>query len=390
VRIPRGVTRRIKIYGRALLVLALVKAGWFFAFRTDPRKLLSGEERGDLLARKAYLLRRLLRDNSTAQSMASPKGLFEGEWFVGTLSMTVAATANLAFAYPDARANAVEEIVGLIERALTAEARAFDAKMWHGEDALDSLDTPHGHAGYLGHLLLMMGAHRLVGGDARFEDTEQRVGASLDRRMRESVTAHLETYPAEIYAMDNAVVAAALAVDQEARGVDHKEALTHWLDFTRTRLIDPETGVVAFALNASGERTQRSRGSGAGWNSFYLPFVDMDFARSQFQSTRDHFLASPLGVTGIREHRIGIDAGGDVDSGPVILGLSPSGTGFAIAGARHTGDAKLLGAFLDTAELAGFTFQWGGERRYLLSPLVGDAIILAMKTACVWDRRFLR
>ena len=51
---------------------------------------------------------------------------------------------------------------------------------------------------------------------------------------------------------------------------------------------------------------------------------------------------------------------------------------------------KLLGALLDTAEIAGFTFQWNGERRYLLAPLVGDAIVLAMKTACVWDRRYVR
>jgi hypothetical protein len=236
----------------------------------------------------------------------------------------------------------------------------------------------------------VFGAHRLLGGDARFEDLQGRVAASLDRRMRESPTANIETYPGEWYAMDNAVVAAAVAVDGLARGADHQEALSRWLEFSRTRLIDPETGVIAFALDASGQRTQRSRGSGGGWNSFYLPFVDRDLARSQFAKLREHFLVSPLGVTGMREHRLGIDAGGDVDSGPVIFGLSPAGTGFAIAGARHERDAKLLGALLDTAEIAGFTFQWNGERRYLLAPLVGDAIVLAMKTACVWDRRYVR
>jgi hypothetical protein len=388
-RAPRGVLRRIKIYGGALLVLLLLKVCWLFAFRTDAAKLLDGAERGDLEARRDYLLRRLLRDQATAKQMASPQGLFEGEWFAGTLSMTTAALTNLAFTYPDTRASAVEAIGRLVERAMAKEARAFDARMWRGEDALDSLDGPHGHAGYLGHLLLMLGAHRLVGGDARFEDLQGRIAASLDRRMRESPTAHLETYPGEIYAMDNAVVAAAVAVDGLARGVDHREPLSRWLELTRTRLIDPETGVIAFALDASGQRTQRSRGSGGGWNSFYLPFVDRDFARDQFARLREHFLASPLGVTGFREHRKGVDAGGDVDSGPVIFGLSPSGTGFAIAGARHARDAKLLGSLLDTAELAGFTFQWNGERRYLLAPLVGDAIVLAMKTACVWDRRYV-
>jgi hypothetical protein len=37
-----------------------------------------------------------------------------------------------------------------------------------------------------------------------------------------------------------------------------------------------------------------------------------------------------------------------------------------------------------TAELAGCTVQWDGRRRYLLAPLVGEAIMLAMKSATPW------
>ena len=79
---------------------------------------------------------------------------------------------------------------------------------------------------------------------------------------------------------------------------------------------------------------------------------------------------------------------GDVDSGPAILGLSPSGTGFMIGGAVHEKDTDLLSELLFTSEVVGSSLEWDNKRSYLLAPLVGDAIMLAMKTARVWDLRY--
>lgn len=389
VRLRRGVARRFKIYGGALLALVLVKALWFLAVRPDGGRLLAGGERPDLEARRAYLVRRLLGDRTQAGQMASPGGIFSGEWFVGSLSMTAAALTNLAFEYPETRARAAADVGALIERALTPQARGFDRQMWHGEDALDSLAGPAGHIGYLGHVALMLGMHRLLG-EAQHEALHRQLVGALARRMERSPSLHLETYPGEVYAMDNAVVAAALAVaDLVEPTPAYRGLLTRWVAYQRAHLLDPETGLVCFSLGAEGLPNQRSRGSGAGWNSFYLPFVDEAYADEQFARLREHLVDAPWGIWGVREVRRGVDVPGDVDSGPVLLGLSPSGTGFALAGARRARDAALLGSWLQTAELAGFTWQWGGERRYLLAPLVGDAIVLAMKTARPWDRRFL-
>jgi len=261
--------------------------------------------------------------------------------------------------------------------------------MWGGEDALDSLEGPHGHVGYLGHVALAMGARRLLAGPGPRDALAGRMAEALARRMLASPSSHLETYPGETYAMDNAVAAAAIAVHDLGTGQDHRAVLERWVAYTRTHLLDPETGLVSFSLGGDGKPNQRSRGSGAGWNSFFLPMVDRAFAAEQLERIREHLVDRPLGIAGVREVRRGVSVSGDVDSGPVLLGLSPSGTGFAMAGARLAGDARLLGELLDTAELAGFSWQWNGRRRYLLAPFVGDAIVLAMKTACPWDRRFL-
>ncbi len=387
--LPRGLTRRLKIYGGFLLALAALKAAWFFAFRTDGAALISGREKADLEARRAYLVSRLLEERHGGEQMKSPGGIFTGEWYIGSLSMTAAAVTNLAFEDPATRERAVKEVDGLVELALTGEAQAFDRGMWGGEGPLDSLSGDHGHAGYLGHLALMMGAHRLLGGGDKHAPMHRAVVEALSRRMAASSTSHIETYPGETYAMDNTVVAASIAVCDLATGEGHAEILSRFVQLTRERMLDPETGLVSFSLGPDGRPNQRSRGSGVAWNSFYLPFVDRAFAAEQFGRLKEQLVDSPLGVAGVREVRRGVFVRGDVDSGPVIFGLSPSATGFAIAGARHAGDAKLLSELLDTAELAGFSFQWQGKRRYLLSPFVGDAIVLAMKTARPWDRRFV-
>ena len=72
-----------------------------------------------------------------------------------------------------------------------------------------------------------------------------------------------------------------------------------------------------------------------------------------------------------------MERSGGIDSGPLPLGLSPEGTGFAIASARRLGDAWTLQRLLDTAELESFSSELAGRRRYLFAPLVGDAILLA-------------
>ncbi|MBP9128546.1 MAG: hypothetical protein KBG07_07250 [Elusimicrobia bacterium] len=56
------------------------------------------------------------------------------------------------------------------------------------------------------------------------------------------------------------------------------------------------------------------------------------------------------------------------------------------AGAVFHGDQAFLQALLRTSELAGFSLQWKGRRFYATAPLVGDAILLAMKSVTSWTR----
>ena len=128
------------------------------------------------------------------------------------------------------------------------------------------------------------------------------------------------------------------------------------------------------------------KGSYSALNCYYLTFVDEDFARSQYEILKTQFL-NTRPITGFKEY---FDRncwlGMDIDAGPILFNLSPTGTAFGLGSITYFEDFVLRKKFLKTAELAGFTVAKGNKRHYLLADmaLVGEAITLAMRTAVKW------
>jgi hypothetical protein len=253
--------------------------------------------------------------------------------------------------------------------------RGYDTREW-GADSLATLDAPEGHAGYLGHVVLALDAACLLGGE-RDEGLHAQLVEALARRMREAPTGLIETYPGETYMADNVVVMASLRQYDACTGEPrHAAFIAAWLEVVRKRWSDAENGLLVFGPG------QRARGSGAAWNAFYLPLLDDGFAAHQSERLWATFGDTALGgwLGGIREHPRGVEGRGDVDSGPLIAGVSPSATGFALADAVLRGHDGWASSIRRTAELTGLS--WRG--RYLAAPLVGDAIVLAARTATPW------
>lgn len=355
--------RRAKRLGLLLLVLLVVNVVRVRACVTTSRD--DAERRLDYLAQRI--------DARTLPGVA-PGHPFDGEWQLVGLSMSVVAATNLAFRFPDSRPARAAQVSAWAKRLADDDVRAYDVKQW-GSEPLE-LDKPEGHAGYLGHVAIALGAACLL--DApRDAELHQRLVNALARRLDASPTGLIETYPGETYIPDNVVVVAGLALFDRCTGTSAHAATIHrFLTTTRARWTDPDNGLLRFSPN------QPARGSGAAWNAFYLPFIDEDLARDQTARTWATFGDTALfgALHGVRERPRGIDTAGDVDSGPLIFGVSPSATGFMLGAARLEGDDARVRGVLTTAELVGVSA--GG--RYLSSPLVGDAITLAAKTLTKW------
>jgi len=311
---------------------------------------------------------------------------FRGEWALVTLSMAAVAVANVSTAAPSPDGDHLAQLEALANKILTPALRAFDRDAW-GEDPIEGLDGPKGHAGFLGHAGLVLGLCRLAGGCPKMADLHRGIIRGILRRLSASEAPLVETYPGETYVPDNAVLLAAIAVHDRVEGTPRAQLRAAWRAHAEARLLDAGTGVMVFAADETGAGVGSARGSGAAWTLFYLYQFDRDLADQQFEKFRQHFTVPWLLGKAVLEYPAGRTGTGDVDSGPALFGLSPSGTAFGIGAARLAGDVALSEALDRTTRLGLQVVDAVADRGVLAAPILMEAILLAQRTAVPWAPR---
>ena len=317
-----------------------------------------------------------------------PNGIgsqFQGEWALYTCSMTTAALANIAILYPQNKETAIKFIGQIIDIALSEEIREYDKLRW-GEDPMDGIYGDLSHISYYSHLAWMISRYKQIGGDSKYDGQYHTLCRSMNRRIRQSSILNLPTYPGEcIYVPDMLVAIVALANYSQQYHGEYSQTVKLWIERAKAEWIDQETGLLAsFLVEDKGhaEIVLPVKGSYSALNTYYLSLVDSGFAKEQYECLKKQFRQS-FPFTGIREyHDKSCWLGMDIDAGPIILNLSPSGTAFAIGCATSLDDMEFRNHLLKTAEIAGSTIRWFDKSHYLLADLalVGEAITLAMRT----------
>lgn len=342
------------------------------------------EERDDVIERKNYLVDKIVVDPlQLLNEMPHGIGLqFQGEWALYSCSMLTSALANIAELYPETREKAVSTIDSLIRIVKSPTLSLYDFLRW-GEEPLESLDGDKSHVSYLSHLAWMIGNYRRLSGDDKYDNLHDSLCATMNRRILHSPILNLPTYPDEpIYVPD--MMVAIVALSDYNRLNDGKYAMTvkRWLEKAKNEWCDVETGLLASFLDENGKPIGEVKGSYSALNCYYLTLLDDEYAGEQYDRLKKYFRQN-FPVSGIKEyHDRSCLFGNDIDAGPIILNLSPSGTAFAVGSATYMGDDDFRRQLLKTAEIAGHTVKWNGRRHYLLAniALVGEAITLAMRT----------
>lgn len=312
-------------------------------------------------------------------STGSPR--FDGEWALVTHQMTALGLGQIILAHPETRPRYLPLIERCAERLLSPESTAFGTEAW-GEEGARSLQSSHGHA-YLGYSNLALSMLTFLDPGNRFADLNRDLTESLARRLREAPHGIIETYPGEAYPADVAAVAGSIGLYDRARGTDHSAALQAHAAQLRARYLDPRSGLLYQAVDArTGQPVASPRASGTAIAAYFLSFADPALAREVFAGIARNQRATFLGFGGVREYPEGVAGSGDIDSGPVLFGVSVSASGFALAGARMFGEEALFTELYRTAELFGVSVaRPSGGRRFLSGGPIGNAILLAMLTA---------
>jgi hypothetical protein len=321
-------------------------------------------------------------DDADRAASGRSRSRFAGEWALVTHQMTALGLAQLCLAHPAWRDRYAPVVTRAAQKSFLPEMRGFGTRAWRGEDGLASLPGPHGHA-YLGYPALAIGIARVL--DPAFPERiaarHDALVAAFERRLLASPTGLLDTYPGEAYPTDVAAVAAAIAVHGRATGKDHRRVLAHWARQVRRVQIDEESGLVVQRMNAAdGRPLDAPRGSGTGLAAYFAGFADRVLAKD----LADALLRQEstfLGFGAIREYAPGHDGSGDVDSGPVVLGVSVSATGFALAPARAFGRRDAFTRIYRTTELFGVRIEGEGGSRFATGGPIGNALLLALLTS---------
>jgi hypothetical protein len=321
----------------------------------------------------------VMHDRGTAE-FHTGSARFDGEWSLTRNQFAAMGLAQVVAAHPALRPRYLPALRRAADNLLRPETRRFGHEAW-GRDALDGLDDDRGDA-WLGYLALGLGAVRAVDPDFAHAALHDRIVASLARRLEAAPGGRLQTYPGEVFPCDIAAVVGALGQHARQTRTDRTALLARMAGLYRTDFVHGPSGYLVQSLDpATGRVVDGARGSGTALAAYFLSFADASLARQLGDSLARTGHARFVGFAGVREHASGVGGRGDIDSGPVVLGVSVSATGFALASARQRGDRTLYTGLFRTAALFGVPVSHGGGWRFVAGGPLGNALLLAMLTA---------
>ena len=344
--------------------------------------------RKEIIRRANYLTSKIA---TTPQKLLDemPNGIgeqFQGEWAIYSCSMTCAALANIAILYPKNKELSIKFIGEIIDIALSEEIKEYDRMRW-GEDPMDGIYGNRSHISYYSHVAWMISRYKQIGGDDKYDSLYHSLCKAMNRRICQSPIFNVPTYPGEsIYVPDMLVAIVSLSNYAHQYGGKYQSTVDKWIERAKTEWIDQETGLLASFLeedNGKAKIVLPVKGSYSALNCYYLSLVAPEFAQEQYELLNKNFRQDFL-ITGLKEyHNKTCLLGMDIDAGPILFNLSPSGTAFAIGCATSLEDLEFRKQLLKTAEIGGSTISWFGKSHYLLAnmALVGEAIVLAMRTS---------
>jgi len=372
-----------------IIVPIIVKAIWVGVATRHNGDFES--EKADIMARRDFLIEKVITNpQKLIDEMPSAVGpQFQGEWALYSCSMLSAALVNTTLIYGEEQEENIARIDSLIKIVMSPKLRAYDRERW-GEDPLESLEGDNSHVSYISHLAWMIAGYKQIGGGDKYDVLYHDLCEAMNRRMLQSPNMNLATYPGEcVYVPDMMVAIVALTLYSQQNNGEYYTAVSNWLYEAKHCWLEQWTGLISSFLP---EKEQGMfdlatvKGSYTALSCYYLTFIDKEFAQEQYEKLKANFLQKRP-MTGFKEY---YDEkcwlGMDIDAGPIVCNLSPTGTAFAVGSVTYFEDWELRRKLLKTGEIAGTTWHSKGKSHYLLADvaLVGEAIMLNMRTATEW------
>lgn len=262
----------------------------------------------------------------------------EGDLF--TFIYPAMAYVNVGLRAPAQREHCARQAVKLIDLAVAAATRRVQAP----GGRLEGLRGYQNHATYLGQLNLALGAYRLVGDDRRYDALNKHLSDLLHQALVMSSAAPLRSFPAYSWPFDTIPVILSLRLYDDRTGVPRsREVIARHLAWVRAHATDPKLGLPYSRLNeATSQGLDVPRGCDLSFRLCLLPHLDREYAGNLYRNyVRNHWVETGA-LAGFAEWPNGLQRAGDVDSGPILMGIGLAATGLGVGAAIAADDHARL------------------------------------------------
>ncbi len=303
---------------------------------------------------------------------------FDGQSAIAVYQMTALGLGQFVLEHPERKTEYLPTIERAVERLIDPRTHPYAAQMYgrHGTRGLGS----GGHA-YMGYVNLGLGMLRRLDPETPHAALHDRLTSELADHLARSPTGLVETYPGETWPPDVAAVAGSIGLHGTATGRDWSVVLEPWARRFAECAIGEGGYLVQRIRTGSCTAVDAPRGSGTAVAAYFLGFADRRLSQRLWNALRDTGYQSWLGFGGVREYLPGKGGAGDLNAGPILLGMSAGASGFGLGAARAHGDRERYIGIYRTGALLSVPVSDREGSRFALGGVLGNALLLAMLTA---------
>ena len=265
---------------------------------------------------------------------------FDGQSAIAIYQMAILGLVQVVREHPEARDEFLPALRAAADRLVDPETLRYAAHKY-GQHGVVRMDPGEGHA-YLGYIGLALGMLRTVDPGTPHAALHDRINEALAQRLARAPHGLIETYPGETWPPDVAAVAGSIGLHAQVTGTDRAALLKSWSARFERCSIDRSGYLVQRVRSGSCVPLDLPRGSGTAIASYFIGFADPALSARLEQALRSQGARSYLGFGGVREYLPGRAGRGDMNAGPIVLGLSVGASGYALAAARAHRDRELF------------------------------------------------
>ena len=183
-----------------------------------------------------------------------------------------------------------------------------------------------------------------------------------------------ESYYGSSWPVDAMLCVAALSLHDKLFHPDYQPVIDQWWQKVNLHL-DP-SGLIPHKVHpTTGAPLENARGSSQSLMQCFLP--EIVSGHHGFETYRKLFLNDFAGLYGVLEYPRGTTGEGDVDSGPIIMGMGGAATIVGIRAMYANGDFENYHTLRNSTEALAFPLKNEGRKKYLLGKLpIVDAFLV--------------